>query len=359
MTNQRGKLVLDLSIFALQKTGGISVVWGEYLRRLKNSIPDSNIIELLIPDSNNMVLKNLDLQYYKRNKIGARGKYTKYLPSMLKGSTKDVLHSSYYMWYPLFKGKKIITVHDFTHEIYARGLQRIMHNIIKRISIESSDIILCISESTRIDLLKFYPGIENKKEVFIIPNAAGEEFYRDPTINNKQQSPFFLWVGGRSGYKNFEGAIQFLLSLRDKGMEFNLVVVGQDFSLEEKKDIEEEGLSSAVILCTNIEDRQLRQLYSNAFAFLYLSHYEGFGLPILEAQKCGCPVICLPTPASIEVGRETVLFHKEDDPASIIKILRSKSEREKIIVDGKKNAERYNWDISVDQLVSVYKRHLA
>ncbi|MCF6252178.1 MAG: glycosyltransferase family 4 protein [Methylococcaceae bacterium] len=350
-------IYLDLTIFSIQKMGGISVVWSEYLKRLNREGADLDYI-LLYPDNDNRIASETDLSNYNIHRVKPRTVVSKYLPFFLLGNKKDVLHTSYYQWYPFFRGTKIVTLHDFMHEKFAPFKSRILHNILKFISLRSADVILCISEATKNDLKEIYPGIFSKKDVRVIENSANDIFY--PDIDYSEHNNDFLWVAGRSGYKNFKYALNILHYLKKINKNYKLSVVGPVLTDDEIEYAKSLGVLSQIQTFSNVSMEKLRAMYSNALGLLYLSKYEGFGLPILEAQKCLCPVIALKNPASLEVGKDTLLYindESEEEIMDIINKIENDKLREKVVTEGLKNTKRYNWDGSVTKLVDVYSEY--
>jgi glycosyltransferase involved in cell wall biosynthesis len=345
---------IDLRIFSMQKMGGISVVWSEYLRRLHAMSVDIDIT-LLLPKNDNKIAQTLDLTGYSVKHVRPRGAISKYLPFLLVGNKNDILHTSYYQWYPFYRGKIIVTLHDFMHEKYAPLKSRILHNILKYLSLNSADVILCISESTKNDFKEIFPKIYLETDVRVIENAASENFY--PDGDNLTHNNEFLWLGVRSGYKNFQYSLKLLRYLNQKEKNYGLSVVGAELNKEEKALAEDYGVFDQIKVFSNVDMDDLRSIYSNSLALLYLSKYEGFGLPILEAQKCLCPVIALKNPASIEIGKDSILYLNDDKEESILDVIRAikdQKSQEKILKNGLKNAMRYDWDASVKKLVGVY-----
>ena len=161
----------------------------------------------------------------------------------------------------------------------------------------------------------------------------------------------------RSGYKNFQYSLKLLRYLNQKEKNYGLSVVGAELNKEEKALAEDYGVFDQIKVFSNVDMDDLRSIYSNSLALLYLSKYEGFGLPILEAQKCLCPVIALKNPASIEIGKDSILYLNDDKEESILDVIRAikdQKSQEKILKNGLKNAMRYDWDASVKKLVGVY-----
>ncbi len=347
-------VVLDLTIFSIQRIGGISVVWGEYLKRLRKSNKSLQYV-LFYPKNKNKIADQLDLDEYDARLKTPRGVVSKYLPFLLIGRKGDILHTSYYQWYPFYRGTKIVTLHDFMHEKFGSFKSSLLHNLLKFLSLNSADVILCISESTKNDLREFYPKLFIKKDIRVIENAASDVFY--PDIRSSERPCDFLWVAGRSGYKNFKYALDILGYLKRKGQIFNLSVVGPKLTVEEMDYAALKGVSDQIEVFSNVSMAELRVMYSNALAFLYLSKYEGFGLPILEAQKCLCPVVALKNPASMEVGKKSILYLNCGNEADIVNIIDKISDdktRDKIVRNGLENSKRYDWNVSVKKLTDVY-----
>jgi len=348
-------IYIDLTIFSIQKIGGISVVWAEYLKRLKGR--DNNLeFVLLYPENDNRIAKEIDLSKYSVQAIKSKNAITKYLPFLIVGNENDVLHTSYYQWCPLYRGVKVLTLHDFMHEKFSSFKSSILHDILKYLSLTSADVVLCISKATEDDFKDIYPKIHAKKDVRVIENAASDFFYSETDIENHNNN--FLWVAGRGGYKNFDYALNIIAYLRRQGRDYNLFVVGVALNEAEKKYAKSIGVLDLITIFSDVGMDELRSMYSNALAFLYLSKYEGFGLPILEAQKCSCPVVALKNPASLEVGSDSILYINNDAEHEVLNILETVvnlEERKKIIDKGVINASRYSWKNSVDKLIKVYQ----
>lgn len=350
-------VILDLTIFSIQKVGGISVVWAEYLKRLHKNRCQLDF-QLVCPENSNQIAAEINFSPYGNiSVVQPRGKISKYFPFLLIGTKTDLIHTSYYQWYPFFRGTKIVTLHDFMHEKFAPLKARLLHNILKYLSLNSADVILCISESTRNDFKEIYPRIYDRKDVRVVENAAGDDFFPD---ERNSRNDAFLWVAGRSGYKNFNYALKILSYLKSQGQTHEIFVVGGALTQNEEAYAKSLGVLDLVSVFSDVSIDELRAMYSSAKALLYLSKYEGFGLPILEAQKCRCPVVALENPASLEVARDSVLYISDEAESQILDILDVVSDvdlRAKIVERGVTNSNRYDWDSSLDKLVSIYQEY--
>ena len=132
--------------------------------------------------------------------------------------------------------------------------------------------------------------------------TAFQDVERD-IIENK---PFVLWVGGRAGYKNWKSGVALFKTLPQ---EYYMISVGGGNPTDEEKKLLGEWESRHIWLSAVDEDK-LCALYNKAYCLLYLSEYEGFGLPVAEAEQCGCPVVALNRSSIPEIaeGSELVLL---------------------------------------------------
>ena len=159
-------------------------------------------------------------------------------------------------------------------------------------------------------------------------------------------------ISRRDGYKNFEVALNIA---KQSGM--RLKIVGRKLSEEEQKHV-------ADVLENNYEDlgfvsdEELNSLYNKAFALIYPSSYEGFGLPVIEAQRAGCPVLALNKSSIPEIiGNKEILVADEAVSSFIEKIdkLKNLEFRKRIIADGIENSNRFSWDNTYKGYLELYK----
>jgi glycosyltransferase involved in cell wall biosynthesis len=125
-----------------------------------------------------------------------------------------------------------------------------------------------------------------------------------------------LFVGDRSGYKNFRLPLE-AMTRRDFPRGMRLAVVGNPFSLPEELLVARLGLQSAVLHHGRVDDTRLRQLYGGAAALVSPSLCEGFGFPLLEAQSLRAPVLCSDIPVYHETGGDSVLYFDPVSPAAL------------------------------------------
>tara|TARA_B110000114_G_C15061007_1_gene385376 strand:+ start:760 stop:1323 length:564 start_codon:yes stop_codon:yes gene_type:complete len=164
------RLILDNIIFNLQNSGGISVVWYELVSRL---LKEGNIDSTFLDDSNtNVFRKNLNIpssQILNHLSILPMS-ILRYLNVNLD-SDESIFHSSYYRVSNSPKIKNITTVHDFTYELFKKGVPKRIHTLQKTHALNKSDGIICVSENTKADLLSFHPKIKESK-IKVIHNGC-------------------------------------------------------------------------------------------------------------------------------------------------------------------------------------------
>jgi len=356
-------IFLDTIIFSLQKSGGISVVYYELLKRL---LKDTEIQLRIIEYKNkNIFRKKLEIKpesFYNQSFVKIPLRIQRFLNPRLTFE-KGIFHSSYYRISKNPNFTNITTVHDFTYEYFRKGLPKIIHQYQKNSAIRNSKRIICVSENTKSDLLKFHPEISESK-VSVIYNGVDQTYKILSTdsisnINNLipfQPGAYILYVGDRkSKYKNFRTAVE-SCSL----VNFPLVIIGGGtLTKSERKFLESKLGTNNFISFIGLNNETLNLLYNCAFCLLYPSLYEGFGIPIIEAQKAGCPVICCNCSSIPEVAGKGAMLLDDINTLSIIKainILNSdKSIREKLISEGIKNSNRFSWDTCYLQTKQVYK----
>ena len=352
------KIVIDTIAFSIQKIGGISVVWYEIIKRLlsDNRIEDSYLeypntnyyYELLdIPDKKKQVKNNFLF------------KLKRYINPFLLVKGPFIFHSTYYRYAKNKNAINITTIHDFTYEILGskKSLNYYVHTYQKKKAVEHSDYIVCISENTKKDTIKFYKGIDEEKLV-VIYNGISDDYIKlkHDELNNLvfPYQTYCIFVGPRRKYKNYDLVVETI-----KKTNFNLLLVGPPLSKEEKVKLDIELGNDRYVCLSNVSNQLLNQFYNGAFCLLYLSSYEGFGIPCLEAQKAGCPVIAFNSSSIPEVVYCKEMLVDVLDVSSVLSIIRKlhdKKYREKIVDDGIKFANNFSWDKTYKALSTLYQR---
>ncbi len=356
---QEHPLYLDNIIFSLQKAGGISVYWLELLNRLIRST-DRLIIFENGSATNNLFRKKLTGGTTIRREWGSLpAKIVRYLPLMARLEEPSIFHSSYYRISTQKNVANILTVYDFTYERFRNGLPKIIHSCQKRSALNRVDGIICISESTKEDLLRYFPELE-EKDITVTYLGVSEKFYvlsDTPQVDEKMReiisTKYVIFIGARTTYKNFDLAVDVVRRITDCRL---LIVGGGELSSLEISVLKDK-LSGRFWHCRYVDDKILNLLYNHAFCLLYPSNYEGFGIPVIEAMSAGCPVVAVNVSSIPEAcGNAGLLVDKPDvdDFAEKMKMLEDLSFRRNLIQKGIDHSGKFSWDLCYHQTRQFY-----
>ena len=270
------------------------------------------------------------------------------------------------------KLKKVSTIHDlivFSNPEYFTKKHQFIIKSLTYTSIKYSDHIICPSQSTKNDILRIFNKVKSEK-ISVTPLAS------NLTVNNNISTLFYtkfpnihknyiLSVGSFEPRKNLKRLISAFRNLKStkKINDIDLVLVGGKGWLDSGIDKNEEDLrKEGIIVLGFVEDQWLPAIYTNAFAFIYPSLHEGFGLPPLEAMSCGAPVLMSKTSSLPEVGGDAALYF---DPLSVEEI---ENAIEKIVFDvelrnsmTKKSmiqSQKFSWERTAELTEEVYAKVL-
>ena len=333
-------IILDNIVFSLQSSGGISAVWYELLKRLLDS-DEKNLSFYEYPSNmDNYFRKMLNIpDYCIIQESSSWVTVDRYVNPKIKCNEPFVFHSSYFRFCSNKNAKIVTTIHDFTYNYYRSGIAKLVHCWQRNRAIRHSDYIVCVSENTKRDLLRFLPDIDERK-VRVIYNGVSEDYF---VLNDKiftHQLPFakdsyLVFVGSRGGYKNFD--------------------------LLKKEDLRTYLSVDRYVATGFLPNKQLNMIYNNAAALVYPSAYEGFGIPVLEAQRAGCPVIAYNGSSIPEVIGETPLLMNElteKELLSKIDLLSNRQIVNAVKINGLENSKRFSWDKMYEGYMELYKEAL-
>lgn len=346
-------ILLDDIIYWLQKNGGASRYWYELSSRLTQSNVVVNHLYHTEPTPNPWappLIPNRATVFKKINIIFSRY-FDCPFPSALKSQkNKIVFHSSHYRLLVDKSVANVVTVHDFTYEMYRSGLALFVHAWQKKRAIKHADVVICISEFTKSQLIKFYPEFANK-HIEVIHHGVGDEFFCNNNLP-KVSSNEVVFLGARDNYKRFGLAIDATRQLHDKV----LVIVGPEILPREKADLDD-SLPNRWRYLGRLSDEALCALYNRAFCFIYPSDSEGFGLPLLEAMRAGCPVVCSNLAVFHEVAGNAALFAAEQTGTAYAQQMLRISDPElrlTVISRGFAQASLFTWENCVNKTLNAY-----
>lgn len=359
------KIAFDFQAFAMQRYGGVSKYFVELAKHL--SLKDEEVRVFAPFHQNNNLQEAENLQksgIYFRSFPKHSGPIVRtlnrfFVSPQLKNWQPDILHETYFSSYSYLNLKvaKIVTIYDMIHELFPSSFLKRDNTIkIKKNAIDRVDRIICISESTKNDLLSFYQIPEDRITVIHLGVHLPEENkYAKPI-----EAPYLLYVGQRGGYKNFEGFIKAVSKSKNLKNDFNIVAFGgKPFSKSELSMIAQFGLDLNRVSQVSGNDQLLGAYYHGALAFVFPSYYEGFGLPPLEAMSFGCPVVSSNRSSMPEViGNAGEYFDPtslESIQSSIEKVVYSNEYRNSLIEKGNARIKLFTWQQCASKTLGVYR----
>ncbi|MCX7068115.1 MAG: glycosyltransferase family 1 protein [Methylococcales bacterium] len=359
------KIAFDSQIFTLQEYGGIS----RYICSLATHLAELDGIEtsIIAPFYINAYLENLPngiVSGVKIPKIPKTGRVFHQSSLWLARSAisklaPHIVHETYFTENSVApKGvRTVVTVYDMIHELFPEAFSKQdKTSAQKRIATQRADHVICISESTRKDLLELFDLPEDKVSVVYL----GFDNLIPVHSETHKTKPYLLYVGQRGGYKNFDGFLRAYASslwLRDN---FDVLCFGGGaFSSAEKKLFADLILSENAITQINGSDSKLADCYRGAALFVYPSLYEGFGIPPLEAMSLGCPVACSNNSSIPEVVAEAGEYFDPNDIDSMRiameRVLNSPARRAELIDFGIARRARFSWQRCAEETLAIYR----
>ncbi len=359
------KIAFDSQIFTMQEYGGVSryicslaahlaniqgvearIVAPLYINNYLEKLPKSMVSGIRMPH-----IPKAGRILHKSNIFFARRAIAKFAP--------QIVHETYFMENSVApKGvRTVVTVYDMIHERFPAAFpQQDKTSHQKRIATQRADHVICISESTRKDLLEFFDLPEEKVSVVYLGFDSLSPMISETT----QNKPYVLYVGQRGGYKNFDGFLRAYASSLWLRNNFDVLCFGGGaFSNAEKKLFNDLNLLDKQLLQINGDDSKLAGIYHGAALFVYPSLYEGFGIPPLEAMSLACPVACSNNSSIPEVVGDAGEYF---DPGNIDSmrvalesVLNSAARRSELIDSGLVRCTEFSWTQCARQTLAIYQ----
>lgn len=315
------RVMYDAQTFLRQRTGGISRLFSDLIATFADT-PEMGVDPVLPFRWTNSPIAAQALRSQGIRctpELLPRG--VLYAPAWVRGTPHrqgvDLLHHTYYARRFLQTAtgrRRAVTVYDMIPELFQGSPYATGTHLAKRRFVECSDLVICISESTRRDLLDLYGSVS--AEVRVVPLSVDTVFAPGlPPLPNVP-AECLLYVGGRGGYKDFGLLPKALRALRSEGLVPPVLVVGKPFTRAERTSLDALGLGSQVTQLA-LSDSDLRRAYSNCSAVIQTSRYEGFGLTPLEGMASGAPVIVADASSMPEVCEDVGVYFQPGDAESL------------------------------------------
>ncbi|MCL1470522.1 glycosyltransferase [Argonema antarcticum] len=337
------KVVVDGVFFQLYKTG-IARVWKSLLEEWAKDGFAEHIIVLdragTVPKIPGIKYRVVEPYNYSRTL-----RDRELLQQICDEEDADLFVSTYYTT-PV-STPSVFIGYDMIPEVLEGNLNEPMWQE-KHFAIRHASSYITISENTARDLVRFFPDIsaESVTVAHCGVNSTLSPGSQDEVEKFKTKygisKPYFILVGSRSGYKNGALFFQAFDKLYNKHS-FDIVCTGFDLEFEDEFRAYTSGCTVYMLPLSDVE---LRAAYSGAVALVFPSLYEGFGLPVLEAIACGCPVITCPNASIPEVAGEAALYVKSDDidgMANALCDIQKATVRNFLIAAGLSQAKKFSW----------------
>ncbi len=281
----------------------------------------------------------------------------------------DVFHAAGFTLPAQLKARSVITIFDMTFflmpQVHEKSKVAYFRSMIPA-AVKKADAVIAISSQTKCDIIKYLGTPEEK--IRVVPIGIGDEFRviadkeRIESVKAAYSLPdeYILFVGTLEPRKNIGGLIRAYARLRKRGCRHTLVIAGKRgwqcggiYKL-----VESLLLSGDVVFTDYISQEDLPVLYNGAAAFVYPSLYEGFGIPVLEAMKCGVPVVTSGISSMPEVtGDAAVLIDPYDDVSlmnGIERVVRDRSLAASLRMQGLRRASSFTREKMARETVAVY-----
>lgn len=387
------KILYDHQIFTLQKYGGISRYFCDLMTQFsKDPAIDYSIALRFSFNEHLLQLPKLDPYWSDKSSLYTNAHFQSLMKNatrskilqrlitevllplnrkeserLLKKQEFDLFHPTYYDPYFLkYLQKKpcVITVYDMIHEIFPKDFPAgDPISTWKKQVLEKADGIITISESTKSDITRVFPIDPDRIHVIYLGNPfeerTGRAQYKSPSDSHLLTKPYILFIGNRSGYKNFEFFINAAAEILRKDDDLQVFCAGGGpFTLRENeilKNLQIQGRVHQVLP----DDLLIKKLYTNARAFIFPSLYEGFGLPVLEAFSCGCPALLCNSSSLPEIGGDAALYFDPSDPVSfsnaLERLLSDEPLRTRLISRGHERLKQFSWENTAKATKKVYE----
>ncbi|MBN1446040.1 MAG: glycosyltransferase family 4 protein [Candidatus Omnitrophica bacterium] len=360
--------------------GGISYFLNDFLYALKESDSKNSYLifgyfwhdyrekrdSIVIPESQNFHLRTLPLP--RRIVKNAEEKLrVPVIERFLMKEGVSVFHSISAQEMPYFrKIKTVYSIYDLACEVNPSWYKDKWYSYVRQ-SAMRADIIITTSFATKKDIVDMYGIAPDRIKVIYLGvnnnlfNAASPLMKND--LNKKYGLPerFILNVSTSVKRKNIPMLLDVYAQLLKKGIKEKLVIVAGSRSVKDEiKDIIKSGNMENHVLClSEIPTEELAYLYRKAVLFVFPSLYEGFGLPVVEAMACGCPVIVSNVSSLSEVGGSAVVavdpYNKEDMTGKIEQVIIDGNLRENMRAKGLERAKLFRWEKTAAETIAVYE----
>lgn len=260
--------------------------------------------------------------------------------------------------------KQICTIHDLNFEHYPKDVPSHIYKFLHiyfPLFINKADKVLTISNFSKSDIIKQY-GVPSEKiqviwngtsAVFQVKSSELIQTYRNTFSQGK---PYFIFVGSLNPRKNVNRMLEaFFQYAEDKNNDWNLVIVGEAMWKNQMQIIQiPEDLTSRITFTGRLSQNELVNVTASAGAMVFVSYFEGFGLPLVEAMKCGVPILAADASSLPEIAADAAIycdpFSVDEIKNGMIEISKNSELQNQLIQNGFERGKLFDWDKTAQQV---------
>jgi len=373
------RIAIDTRSF-VNKTSGIGNYIRAFVPRVLKMADDIQFTLIRHPKAGSLISGNARIREITVPSV-TKSLYTVFKPGLgAKLSDFDLYHSPTDMVPPGLRCPFVVTSHDLmwieasklaSGFFPVRWLLHHWYSSTFGYALRKSSAIIAISRATAEAIKRNFP--EYGPKISVIHHGVDIDQF-DPSRTKDRSSldswlsreyKYSLTVGQGSPYKNHANIVRAFLKATHDQPDHKLILVRRfsRIDLEMTKLLSDPQVKRKVIVRSHVSDEELRALYRHARMLAFISHYEGFGLPVLEAMAMGTPVITSYAPALIEISGDSALHADANDISDIAdkiqRLDKDEALRKRLIMAGMKNVQKFSWEKCAKEIFEVYRKTLA
>ena len=278
--------------------------------------------------------------------------------SYVKFDVPDIVHETAYGRKKTVpkSARMVTTIHDTIPDRFPNiFVNNKKHRAAIQNALNRADRVICVSQSTRRDVQELYEVDPSRLSVVML----GSSLAPSPDGPLDIGMPYFLHVGARYEYKNFTGLIKAFGDARLFRTHKLVSFTRLPFEAMDFNAMDSAGVPRESVVRVGGDDRMLARYYAGAEALVFPSLYEGFGIPLVEAMHCGCPIISSNTSSLPEVAGDAALYCDPRDIRSIseamVQVASSPAMKSLLIAKGQARAPSLSWARCAAETYAIYK----